>query len=113
MCVPAKRVSGLNPSPIRLRRLPVNPNPLWVCNDISINVLFGITKSSYEYNDIVVLVDNYSEIHHLAAVPDTISIVGTAKLFIDRVIRRHGLPVVIASDPDSLLTGMFKSFCLS
>ena len=40
----------------------------------------------------------------LAAVPDSI---GTAKLFIDRVFRQHGLPVAIVSDRDFRFTGKF------
>ena len=44
---------------------------------------------------------------HLAAVPATIDGEGTAKLFIDRVFRQHGLPMAIVSDRDPRFTGKF------
>ena len=44
---------------------------------------------------------------HLAAVPDSIDPEGTAKLFIDRVFRQHGLPVTIVCDRDPRFTGKF------
>lgn len=47
---------------------------------------------------------------HLAAVLDTIDGGGTAKLFIDRVFRQHGLPVAIISDRDPRFTGKFWKF---
>ena len=44
---------------------------------------------------------------HLAAVSDSIVGEGTAKLFIDRLFRQHGLPVAIVSDRDPRFTGKF------
>ena len=45
-----------------------------------------------------------------AAVPDTIDSEGTATLFIDLVIRQHGLPASIVSDRDPRFTGKFWKF---
>ena len=44
---------------------------------------------------------------HLAAVPDTIDGEGTARLYIDRVFRQHGLPVAIMSGRDPRFTVTF------
>ena len=55
----------------------------------------------------MVFVDRLSKMAHLAAVPDSIDGEGTAKLFIDRVFRQHGLPVAIVSDRDPRFTGKF------
>ena len=44
---------------------------------------------------------------HLAAVPGSVDAEGTAKLFIDRVFRQHGLPVAIVSNRDPRFTGKF------
>ena len=55
----------------------------------------------------MVFVDRLSKMAHLAAVPDSIDGEGTAKLFIDRVFRQHGLPAAIASDRDPRFTGKF------
>ena len=42
---------------------------------------------------------------HFSAVLDTIDGEGTARLFIDRVFRQHGLPVAIITDRDPRLMG--------
>ena len=55
----------------------------------------------------MVFVDQLSKITHLAAVPATIDGEGTARLFIDRVFRQHGLPMAIISDRDPRFTGTF------
>ena len=69
--------------------------------------VFGLLKDSDENTGIVVFVDRLSKMAHLAAVPAAIDAEGTAKLFIDRVFRQHGLPVAIVSDRDPRFTGQF------
>ena len=59
------------------------------------------------YTGIVVFVDRLSKMDHLAAVPESIDGKGTAMLFIDRVFRQHGLPLLIISDRDPRFTGKF------
>jgi hypothetical protein len=72
-----------------------------------LDFVFGLPKDSEGNTGIVVFVDRLSKMAHLAAVPDTVDGEGTAKLFIDRVFRQHGLPVSIVSDRDPRFTGKF------
>jgi hypothetical protein len=74
---------------------------------MSLDFVFGLPKDSEGNTGIVVFVDRLSKMAHLAAVPDTVDGEGTAKLFIDRVFRQHGLPVSIFSDRDPRFTGKF------
>jgi hypothetical protein len=67
---------------------------------MSLDFVFGLPKDSEGNTGIVVFVDRLSKMAHLAVVPDTVDGEGTAKLFIDRVFRQHGLPVSIVSDRD-------------
>ena len=69
--------------------------------------VFGPSKDSEGNTGIVVFVDCLSKITHLAAVPDSIDGANTATLFIDRVFRKHDLPVAIISDRDPRFTGQF------
>ena len=69
--------------------------------------VFGLPKYSEGNTGIVVFVDRLSRMAHLAAVLDSIDAEGTAKLFIDRVFRQHGLPVAIVSDRDPRFAGKF------
>uniref|UniRef100_A0AAV1TEM8 Integrase catalytic domain-containing protein n=1 Tax=Peronospora matthiolae TaxID=2874970 RepID=A0AAV1TEM8_9STRA len=74
---------------------------------MSMDFVFGLPKDSEGNTGIVVFVDRLNKMAHLAAVPDSIDAEGTAKLFIDRVFRQHGLPVAIISDSDPRFTGKF------
>ena len=67
--------------------------------------MFGLPKDAQGNTGIVVFVDLFNKMAHLAAVPDTIDGEGTATLFIDRVFRLHGLLLAIISDRDPLFTG--------
>ena len=73
----------------------------------SLDFVFGLPKDSDGNTGIVVFVDRLSKMAHLAALPDPIDAESTAKLFIDRMFRQHGLPVEIVSDRDSRFTGKF------
>ena len=74
---------------------------------MSMDFVFGLPKDSEGYTGIVTFVDRLSKMAHLAAVPDSFDVGGTAKLFIDRLFRQHGLSVVIVSDRDPRFTGNF------
>ncbi|KAI9908355.1 hypothetical protein PsorP6_004560 [Peronosclerospora sorghi] len=56
---------------------------------------------------ILVIVDRLSKMAHLVAVPESIDGQGTAKVFLDRVFRQHGLPDSVVSDRDSRFTEQF------
>ncbi|KAF1324782.1 reverse transcriptase, partial [Globisporangium splendens] len=58
-------------------------------------------------NGILVFVDRFSKMVHLAPVSDKISAEMTAKVFVDVVFRLHGLPVEIVSDRDTRFTSKF------
>uniref|UniRef100_A0AAV1UNC5 Integrase catalytic domain-containing protein n=1 Tax=Peronospora matthiolae TaxID=2874970 RepID=A0AAV1UNC5_9STRA len=74
---------------------------------MSMEFVFGLPKDLEGNTGIVVFVGQYSKMAHLAAVPDSIDAEDTAKMFIDRVFRQHGLPVAIVSDRDPRFTGKF------
>ena len=97
----------MKPSPnmaALLASLPV-PSGLWP--SISMDFVFGLPRDAAGNTGIVVFVDRLSKMDHLAAVPDSIDKQGTAKLFMDRVFRQHGLPVANVSDRDPRFTGKF------
>jgi hypothetical protein len=81
------------------------PSGCW--ESMSLDFGFGLPKDSEGNTGSVVFVDRLSKMAHLAAVPDTVDGQVTAKLFIDRVFRQHGLPVSIVSDRDPRFTWKF------
>jgi hypothetical protein len=74
---------------------------------MSLDFVFSLPMDSGGNTGIVVFVDRLSKMAHLAAVPVTVDGEGSAKLFIDRVFRQHGLPVSIVSDRDPRFTRKF------
>uniref|UniRef100_H3H769 Integrase catalytic domain-containing protein n=1 Tax=Phytophthora ramorum TaxID=164328 RepID=H3H769_PHYRM len=101
--------SRVKPSPHAAAPLASLPIPSGCWESMSMDFVFSLPKNSDGNTGIVVFVDRLSKMAHLAAVPDTIDGKGTAKLFIDRVFRQHGLPESIVSDRDPRFTGKFWS----
>ncbi|KAG3231464.1 hypothetical protein PI124_g23440 [Phytophthora idaei] len=56
---------------------------------------------------VVVFVDRFSKMVHLAAVPAEVTAVQTARLFVDMVFKHHGMPLDIVSDRDPRFTARF------
>ena len=106
MCVRGN-VSTVNPSAHAAAPLASLPVPTGCWESMSMDFVFGLPKDSEDNTGIVVFVDRLSKMSHLASVPDSIDAQGTAKLFIDRLFRQNGLPVVIVSDRDPRFTGKF------
>ena len=71
--------------PGRSFRAPLQPLPFptecW--QSVSMDFVFGFPKDAHKNNKIVVLVDRFSKMVHLAAVTESISAHGCARVFID------------------------------
>ena len=63
--------------------------------------------SSKTFNGVLVFVDRFIKMVHLAAVKESISAQGCARVFIDTVFRLHGLPRELVSDRDPRFTAAF------
>ena len=68
---------------------------------------FGFPEDAHKNNGILVLVDRFSKMVHLAAVNESISAHSCARLFIDTVFQLHGLPRELVSDRDPQFTVAF------
>ena len=69
--------------------------------------VFGFPEDVRKNNGILVFVDRFSKMVHLAAVPESITAHGCARVFIDTVFRLHGLPHELVSDRDHMFTAEF------
>ena len=54
--------------------------------------VFVFHEDAHKTNVILVFVDRFSKMVHLAAVNESVSAHGCARVFIDTVFRLHGLP---------------------
>ncbi|KAG4039403.1 hypothetical protein PC123_g25047 [Phytophthora cactorum] len=70
-------------------------------------LFLGLPPDNKRGTGVVVFVDRFSKMVHLAAVPAEVTAVQTARLFVDMVFKHHGMPLDIVSDRDPRFTARF------
>ena len=103
-CEVCQRVKSSPTSDAPLHSLPV-PAECW--QSVSMDFIFGLPKDKHNNTGILVFVDRFSKMVHLAAVPESINADGSAQLFVDTVFRLHGMPIELVSDRDPRFTAKF------
>ncbi|GMF36122.1 unnamed protein product [Phytophthora fragariaefolia] len=107
-CVRACEVcQRVKPAPYSQAPLRSLPTPLECWQSISMDFLFGLPPDNKRRTGIVASVDRFSKRMHLAAVPAEVKAKQTARLFVDMVLRHHGMPIDIVSDRDPRFTARF------
>ncbi|KAF1336587.1 Pol protein, partial [Globisporangium splendens] len=97
----------VKPAPVTnapLRSLPV-PTDCW--KSVSMDFISGLPADSSKKTGILVIVDRFSKMVHLSAVPASVTAKQTAQIFLDSVFRLHGMPTEIVSDRDPRFTAAF------
>ncbi|KAF1313194.1 reverse transcriptase, partial [Globisporangium splendens] len=97
----------VKPAPVTnapLRSLPVSTD-WWKL--VSMDFIFGLPADSSRKTGILVIVDRFSKMAHLSAVPASVTAKQTAQIFLDSVFRLHGMPTEIVSDRDPRFTVAF------
>lgn len=96
-----KRTQGL------LQPLPI-PEDRW--SSVSMDFITGLPPTASGCDTIMVVVDRFTKVAHFIPTVKTVSGEVAAKLFIDNIIRIHGLPQEIISDKDfNFLTPFWKT----
>ncbi|KAG2965401.1 hypothetical protein PC119_g24995 [Phytophthora cactorum] len=103
-CEVCQRVKPATFSKAPLQSLPT-PSECW--QSISMDFVFGLPPDSKRKTGVVVFVDRFNKMVHLAAVPAEVTAVQTARLFVDMVFNHHGMPLDIVSDRDPRFTARF------
>ncbi|KAG2967021.1 hypothetical protein PC120_g27013 [Phytophthora cactorum] len=83
------------------------PTPSECWQSISMDFVFGLPPEFKRRTGVVVFVDRFSKMVHLAVVPAEVTAVQTARLFVDMVFKHHGMPLDIVSDRDPRFTARF------
>ncbi|OWZ02257.1 Retroelement [Phytophthora megakarya] len=81
--------------------------PKYCWESVSMDFVFGLPRDSRRKTGIVVFVDRFSKMVHLAAVAADVTSVQTARLFVDMVFKHHGMPNDYVSDRDPRFTARF------
>ena len=83
------------------------PVPSWKWEDICMDFIVGLPRTSAGYNSIWVIVDRLTKIAHFLPVRDKYRAEQYAKLYLDRIFSLHGAPKTIVSDRGSLFISKF------
>ncbi|KAH0647574.1 hypothetical protein KY285_032822 [Solanum tuberosum] len=85
--------------------------PTWKWEVINMDFITGLPRTRRQYDSIWVIVDKVTKSPHFLAVKNTNSAEDYAKLYINEVVRFHGVPLSIISDTSPQFTSHFcKSF---
>ncbi|KAI3773113.1 hypothetical protein L6452_04312 [Arctium lappa] len=81
--------------------------PEWKWDHITMDFVTKLPKTLKGHDTIWVIVDRLTKSAHFLAMRETLPMDKLAKLYIDEVISRHGVPLSIVSDRDSRFTSHF------
>jgi hypothetical protein len=74
------------------------PIPSWKWDDISMDFIVGLPKTSKGFDSIWVIVDRLTKIAHLLPIKVLYPTATYAKLYVDRILSLYGIPKTIISD---------------
>jgi hypothetical protein len=72
--------------------------PMWKWDDISMDFIMGLPLTARKKDSIWVIVDRLTKTAHFIAVHTTYSLRQYAELYVDHIVRLHGIPKTINSD---------------
>ena len=110
ICESCQRNKPTNVKPAGLLQpLPIPGRP-WA--SVGIDFITHLPVTKFGHTAIFVCVDRCSKMVHLVPTSDKVTAAETAKLFIDNVVKLHGVPEDFVSDRDARFTGKFwEAFC--
>jgi hypothetical protein len=81
--------------------------PMWKWNDISMDFIVGLTLTAKKKYSIWDIVDRLTKTAHFIAVHTTYSVQQYAQLYMDQIVRLHGIPKTIIFDRGTQFVACF------
>ena len=81
--------------------------PEWKWDDISMDFVVGLPRTQKGNDAIWVIVDRLTKVAHFIPVRETFRVPRLAQLYIDHILRLHGVPKSIISDRGPQFTSLF------
>jgi hypothetical protein len=78
--------------------------PEWKCEEIGMDFIMGLPRTSAGYDSIWVIVDRLTKVVHFIPVKTTYSGAKLAELYMARIVCLHGVPKKTVSDRGSQFT---------
>nr|GEV63457.1 retrotransposon protein, putative, Ty3-gypsy subclass [Tanacetum cinerariifolium] len=104
-CLTCAKVKAEHQRPSGLLQQPEIPE--WKWEKISMDFITKLPRSSSGHDAIWVIVDRLTKSTHFLAIREDYSMEKLARLYIDEIITRHGVPTSIISDRDGRFTSRF------
>ncbi|GJZ67535.1 putative reverse transcriptase domain-containing protein [Tanacetum coccineum] len=101
-CLTCSKVKAEHQRPSGLLQQPEMPK--WKWDKITMDFITKLPKTKSGYDTIWVIVDRLTKSAHFLAMREDYSTKRLAKLYIDEIVARHGVPVPIISDRDGRFT---------
>jgi len=81
--------------------------PEWKWEHVTMDFVTGLPRTRRSHDAIWVIVDRLTKSAHFLAIRTTLPLEDLARLYIDEIVRLHGVPVSIISDRDTRFTSRF------
>nr|GEZ88673.1 transposon Ty3-G Gag-Pol polyprotein [Tanacetum cinerariifolium] len=104
-CLTCSKVKVEHQKPSGLLQQPENPE--WKWENITMDFITKLSRTHSGHDLIWVIVDRLSKLAHFLAVREDFKTEKLARLYINEIVARHGVPVSIISDRDSYFTSRF------
>ncbi|GJS38293.1 putative reverse transcriptase domain-containing protein [Tanacetum coccineum] len=106
-CLTCTKVKAEHQIPSGLLQQPEIPEWKWV--KIAMDFITKLPRSSSGHDAIWVIVDRLTKLVHFLAIREDYSMEKLARLYIDEIVARHGVPTSIISDRDGRFTLSYHS----
>ena len=81
--------------------------PSWKWEDISMDFIVGLPKTSKGFDSIWVIVDRLTKVAHFLSVKTSYPAKTYAELYVNRILSLHGVPKTIISDRGTQFVSKF------
>jgi len=83
------------------------PIPMWKWEHITMDFIVGLHWTQKRHNAIWVVVERLTKSAHFLAIKTTFNVEQLAELYIQEIVRLHGVPLSIISDRDTTFSAKF------
>ncbi|GKB18538.1 putative reverse transcriptase domain-containing protein [Tanacetum coccineum] len=104
-CLICSKVKAEHQKPSGLLQQPEIPE--WKWENITMDFINKLPRTSSGHDSIWVIVDRVTKLAHFLAIREDYKIERLARLYINEIVARHGVPMSIISDHDSYFTSRF------
>ena len=104
-CLTCQQVKAEHQKPAgKIQLLPI---PIWKWEKITMDFMIGLPRTQRQHDAIWVIVDRLTKSAHFLPINVEDSLEKLAQLYVDEIVRLHGVPVSIVSDRDPRFTSRF------